>query len=253
MEPRFGRLYASAVLRPLAEQVVGALGVQPGDTACDLICDGGTLSVALGRAVGSEGAVVLVDDDAGLLERARDDVAGSGCAASTQLAIGGAVALADSSCDRVASLCTLGFWEGTPLLDVAERATRPTGRAAILAWDATQPPSHEVALFEALRDVAGIDSRFLARCLASPDPVHAARWEPVTLHDVVRFDGIGHYWAAVVVDRPIAAELANEPDRVLREIRTRCQRGLAACTAADGTMRIPVGATLWCLGEGARA
>ena len=131
----------------------------------------------------------------------------TGCAVSTQLAIGGAFALADSSCDRVASLCTVGFWEGASLLDAAERATRPTGGAALLTWDAALPPLHEVALVDALRDVAGIHSEFLARCLAGPDPVQSARWEPVTLHDVVRFDGIAHYWAAMVVERPVAAEL----------------------------------------------
>jgi len=46
MEPRFGRLYMRAVLRPFAEQVVGVLGVQPGETACDLICDGATMGSA---------------------------------------------------------------------------------------------------------------------------------------------------------------------------------------------------------------
>jgi ubiE/COQ5 methyltransferase family len=246
VEPRFGRLYASAVLRPLAEQMVDALGVQPGETVCDLMCDGGTLGVALGTAVASEGAVVLVDTDAALLQTALSNVCETGCAASTQVAIGGAFALADLSCDRVGSLCTFGFWEGVSLLDTAERVTRPTGRAVLLAWDAALPPLHEVALVDALRDVAGIHSEFLARCLAGPDPVRSARWEPVTLHDVVRYDGIGHYWAAMVGDRPVAAELVRESDAALREIRTGCQRALAACTAADGTMRIPVRATLWC-------
>lgn len=252
MEPRFGRLYASAVLRPLAEQVVDALGVQPGETVCDLMCDGGTLGVALGAAVGSEGAVVLVDSDAALLQGALRDVRETGCAASTQLAADGALAPADSSCDRVASLCTFGFWDGASLLDIAERATRPTGRAVLLTWDAAQPPLHEVALIDALRDVAGIHSRFLARCLDSPDPAQSARWEAVTLHDVVRFDGIGHYWAAMVDDRPVTPQLVSESDARLTEIRAACQRALAACTAADGTMRIPVRATLWCFRPDAR-
>jgi hypothetical protein len=246
VEPRYGRLYASAVLRPLAEQVVGELGVQPGETVCDLMCDGGTLGAAFGAVVGSQGGVVLVDTDAGLLQRAWHDVAGTGCAASTQQAIGGAVALAESSCDRVGSLCTLGFWGGASLLDVAERATRLTGRAAVLAWDLAQPPLHEEALVDALRDVVGIHSRFLAQCLAGPEPGQTARWEPVTLHDVVRFDGIAQYWAALVGERPIAADLVRESDATLREIRSACQRALEEYTAADGTMRIPVRATLWC-------
>jgi hypothetical protein len=255
VEPRFGRLYASSVLRPLAEQVVGVLGVQPGETVCDLMCDSGTLGVALGGAVGSRGRVLLVDTDAGLLDGAQRDVAGTGCAVSTQRAIAGtgAVALAAASCDRVGSLCTLGFWEGESLLEVAERATRINGRAAVLAWDPAQPPPHEVALVDALRNVVGIRSQFLMQCLAGPEPAHTTRWEPLTLNDVVRFDGIAQFWAALVGDRPIAADLGRKSDAALREIRSACQRALEAYTAADGTMRIPVRATLWCFEEAARA
>jgi hypothetical protein len=246
MEPRFGRLYASAVLRPLAEQVVGFLGVRPGETACDLLCDGGTLAVAMGAAVGSQGRVVLVDTDPALLNTALPDVSATGCGVSTQVAIAGGAPLAGESCDRVASLCTLGFWEGGSLLKVAEYATRPGGRAAMLTWDVSRPPLHETALADAIREVVGIDSPFLVRCLASPDPDESVGWQPVTVQDVVRFDGIGSYWSAMVDERPIAGELARESEAALRDIRAVCQRALDPCTAADGTMRIPIRATLWC-------
>jgi hypothetical protein len=244
VEPRFGRLYASAVLRPLAEQLVGVLEAQPGETACDLICDGATLGVALGAAVGSRGTVVLIDTDPTLLHVAQHDVTETGCAVSTRLAIGVANPLADSSCDRVASLCTIGFWDGDMLYDVAERVTRPTGCAAIVTWDAARPPLHETALVDGLRDVTGIESTFLDRCLASTEPAPAAGWDRLTLHDVVRFDGIASYWAAMVTTRLVAAELTGHPDEVLVAVRRACQRALEPCTAADGTMRIPVRATL---------
>jgi hypothetical protein len=252
MEPRFGRLYMRAVLRPLAEQVVGALGVQPGETACDLICDGATMGSVLGATVGNRGTVVLIDSDPGLLQGAEHDVAETGCTVSTRLAIGAMKPLADSSYDRVASLCTLGFWDDDLLYEVAERVTRPTGGAAIVTWDAASPPLHEVALIDALRDVAGIRSRFLERCLATTEPARAAGWERQTLHDVVRFDGIGSYWAAMVVSRPVASELGEQPEDVLSAARNACQRALEPCTAADGTMRIPVRATLYRLGSGTR-
>lgn len=252
MEPRFGRLYMRAVLRPLAEQVVDVLGVQPGETACDLICDGATMGSALGAAVGSRGTVVLIDTDPGLLQGAEHEVAETGCTVSTRLAIGAVHPLADSSCDRVASLCTLGFWDGDILYEVAERATRPTGCAAIVTWDVARPPLHEVALLDALRDVGSIRSRFLERCLATTEPAPETGWERQTLHDVVRFDGIGSYWAAMVVSRPVAAELAEQHEDVLTAVRSACQRALEPCTAADGTMRVPVRATLHRLGSGTR-
>jgi hypothetical protein len=152
--------------------------------------------------------------------------------------------------DRVASLCTFGFWSDGSLLDTADRALRPTGRAAVLTWDPALQPPHEAALVEALRDVVGIQSRFLTRCLASPDAGQSPRWEPVAVHDVVRFDGITEYWTAMVVERPIARELEHQPERVIAAVRDACQRALLPWTGADGTMRIPVLASLWCSRRG---
>lgn len=252
MEPRFGRLYASAVLRPLAEQVVGALDAKPGETACDLMCDGAMLGVALGAAVGAHGSVVLVDTEAALLDTARPDIARTGCGVSTLVATAGAVPLAESSCDRVGSLCTLGFWDGGSMFAAAERLVRPSGRAAVVTWDVARPPPHEVALVDALRDVAGINSAFLTRCLAVPDPAQVAAWETTTLQDVVRFDGIGTYWAAMVTERPVSAELSHLSGDALSAIRAACQRALEPCTAADGTLCIPVRVALWRLRGGVR-
>jgi hypothetical protein len=103
-----------------------------------------------------------------------------------------------------------------------------------------------------LREVLGISSTFLTRCLATPDPAHALRWEPVTLHDVVRFDGMAAYWTAMVVDRAIGAELTGESDAALSALREACRESLEPWTAADETMRIPVRATLWCSRSAAR-
>ncbi len=243
MEPRYGRLYASAVLRPLAEQVIDALGVERGETACDLMCDGATLGVALGVAVGRQGRVVLVDSDAALLQLASGDVSATGCAVSTLTRTGAVVAPHEATADRVASLCTFGFWDGDSLLDLAERVTRR--RAAILTWDAAEPPAHEIALTDALRDIGRMESPFLRRCLALPNGNQSARWEPVVLRDVVQFDGIAAYWAAMVLERPILRELNPLPGDEVAAVRSACQRALQRWTAADGTMRIPVRATLW--------
>ncbi len=220
------------------------LGVLSGETVCDLMCDGGTLGVALSRAVGARGHVVLVDTDAELLRSAAEDVSESGSGVTTKLASDVMSPLLESSCDRVASLCTFGFWEGPSLFEVARRALRPTGRGAVLTWDAVAP-LHELALADAFHDVLGMTSPFMTRCLASPESEHERGWESVSVHDVVRFDGIATYWAAMVTERPVALELAHQGGDALRAIRTACQRTLAPCTAADGTMRIPVHARLY--------
>lgn len=246
MEPRYGRLYARAVLRPLAEQVVDALDVRQGETVCDLMCDGGTLGVALGSAIGGMGRVVLVDTDAELLTAAMAEVSATGCDVATHLAGGPVSTIDHASFDRVASVCTYGFWEGGSMLDAAKQAMHPAGRAAVLTWDVAHPPAHEAVLVEALRDVAGIESPFLTRCLAFPEAGRSPRWEAVAVHDVVRFDGIAEYWTAMVVDRPLVRELEHQRNGVMAAVRNACQRALLPWTAADETMRIPVRARLWC-------
>jgi hypothetical protein len=174
------------------------------------------------------------------------EVSACGCHVSTHRASSAEPTLGDPSFDRVASLCTYGFWSDGSLLDVAERTLRPAGRAAVLTWDPSQPPSHEAALVEALRDVAGVHSQFLAQCLAAPGQEQSLQWDAVAINDVVRFDGISDYWVAMVVERPLARELEHQPARVIAAVRDACQRALQPWIAADGTMRIPVRASLWC-------
>jgi hypothetical protein len=240
VEPRFGRLYSAAVLRPFAEQLVGELGVGAGEVACDLLCDSGTLAVALGTAVGAQGRVVLVDSDQQLLATAAQAVTASTSAVATEQIR----SVPDASCNRVGSLCTLGFWDGPDPLDETERILSASGVAAFIVWDGADPPPHERALRDAIRDEAGMHSPFLARCL--PVNIGAGRepWESVTLRDVVRFDGMAQYWAAMVLERPLARELAGAPVALLAAVRNACERTLQACIAADGTMRIPVTATM---------
>jgi hypothetical protein len=240
VEPRYGRLYSAAVLRPFAEQLVDELAVRVGEVACDLLCDAGTLAVALGSAVGAEGRVVLVDDDEVLLAAASHDVASSTSAVATERIR----SLTDGSCDRVGSLFTLGFWDGADPLDETERLLNASGAAAFAVWNGADPPAHERALLDAIRDEAGMHSAFLERCLPVDIAAGREHWEAVTLRDVVRFDGMAQYWAAMVLERPVAQELAGASEALLGAVRGACEQALQSYIAPDGTMRIPVTATM---------
>ena len=56
--------------------------------------------------------------------------------------------------------------------------------------------------------------------------------------------GIGHLWAALVSERNPPDAVIAAPAAALAEARRACAARLAAHTAADGTLRIPVEALL---------
>jgi SAM-dependent methyltransferase len=240
MEPRYGRLYAAAVLRPFAEQLIDSLGVGAGDSACDVVCDRGTLTAALVRAVEPGGTVFAADVDAALAAAAAADER-PGSVVRAIVCDGSMLPLPDASLDRAGCLFTLGFVDGAELVADVLRATRPGGRIVVFAWDPDHPPAHEAALKDALREETGIASPFLAAVLSrfpsGPPSARVAR-----VHDVVRFDGFAHYWAAAVAERPVRAELDALPGDAAARVHGACDAALQRFAAADGTLRIPVSA-----------
>ena len=96
--------------------------------------------------------------------------------------------------------------------------------------------TYDNALRTAWREVTGAE----LAALPPTDPVVApAGWRQRRLSDVARFDGIDQLLIALTEERGI--EVPSEQRAALRE---RLGREVAAFTSADGTMRIPVHATL---------
>lgn len=243
MAARYGPMYASAVLRPFAEQMVEAMEVRPGAVVCDLMCDSGELARMLARAVGASGTVLLVDSDRAALDGARAAVEQAGATPRVAL-IDGAddteMPAMPGGCDRVGSLFTLGFGDPTALLARAARLQGGSGTISVLAWDPQSPPAHEAALTGALRSIAGARSAFLDSVVTPVlEPVAALR-----VRDVVCFDGIEQYWTAMVRQRPVAAEIAHLQEGEVAAVRDACAVALRSCTGHDGTMRIGVDALL---------
>jgi len=220
-------------MRALAEQLLDLLEVRPGDVACDLLCDGGTVTAALGAA-GVQ--VVAVDVRSHLIEIAAGEATATG-AVRGSLTDGRRIELEDAGCALVASLLTLGFGDVARLLGESARLLRPGGRMAIAVWDAEHPPPHERALRDALAS-AGHDSAFLRGVLPSLDSAHATAVR--RFHDVARFDGSAHAWAALVDDRPLGDEVAKLSQTVVDEVRRQFDEALGGFAGADGTLRIPV-------------
>ncbi len=212
MAAAYGPQYGAAVLRPLAEQLCSSFDLATATAVADIGCDGGTLSLALAARL-PPGARLHVTS-------------------------GGAAPLPDASCDRVGSLLSAGFLPGT--FDEAERIAGVGALLAVVTWG-DDPPAHEAVLHALLSRATGHSSPFLEQVLAVPRP---AGWSEAALRDVVRFDGPGECWAAMVEERPLAGELHALPGAARAEVRRDYERALRPYEAADGTLRIPVAARL---------
>lgn len=235
MRPRFGDALAASVLRPLAEQLIGALDLRPGAAACDLLCDGGVLTFALAHAVAPIGGVVATDTD---LDLATDAalLANRHCVVVPRMTDGATVPLDDRSCDAVASLLTAVFADHRQLMQDAPRVLRPNGLAAFLVWDPEDPPPFLTALEAALR-AHGIASLFLQRVLAPVAVPRSARVR--VLRDVCRMATTAHLWAALQ-DGPLAVELAPLPADTVNAVRRDFEAALEPFLEADATLRIPL-------------
>src|SRR5207249_4484747 len=122
------------------------------------------------------------------------DVATAPCAVRGVVCDGRSLPVENGSCDCVASLFTIGFGDANALLLEALRVTRPGGTVAIVHWDGESLPAHEHVAATALSETTGTRATFLDRIAPSlrlPPGASVTR-----LHDVLRFDGIDHYWTA---------------------------------------------------------
>lgn len=207
---RHGPLYSTAVLRPLALQLVASLDVRSGDVVCDLLSEG-VVAVALREATGAANAVV---------DATAEDVA-------------------DAACQHVVALFTSGFAGG--LEATARRVAAPNARIVFAVWDPDDPPAHESALQAALVRVMGRPSPYVDALLR---PFAGARSATQTVHDVARFDGFAHCWAALTQRPPLAAELSDAGEVALRDVADMCRAELDRYATSDGSLRIPVRATL---------
>jgi len=244
---RQGDALGAAVLRPLGEQLIAAMHLEPGAVVCELMCDGGVLSSALARALPVDGTLVLTDTDRAMLEGVAAQ-AGGACRIEARVIDGPRIPLDDASCDALTSLLTLTFAEAGALLADARRVLRPGGSLAVVVWDAANPPAHEAALDAALR-ANGVTSRFMQRVLA---PVNApAGVAQTVLHDVARLETFAHLWAACVDQRPLSDELAALDEAVVTAMRRDHEALLMRFAAADGTLRVPLSARLLSMRAGA--
>lgn len=196
-----------AVHRPLAEQLVGLAVVAPGERVLELVDGDDELTGRLRAAVGAEGTVEVAARPWHLTQPpGRFDLAACLLAIDTQLEL----------------------HEVLPQLAVVAH------RALVAVWGGGA--TYDNALRAAWRDVSGADPP----ALHHPDPVNPpSGWRQRRVSDVARFDGVDQLLTALTDERDIAPAGLDRA-----ALRDRLAHHLARFTAHDGTMRIPVRATV---------
>lgn len=198
------------MLRPLAEQLATLAAPRADETVLELSSGDGELNARLrGTAGAAAGTVVVVTPSRHL-------------------------PFDDSAFDLAVSLLAIDAGDDLPA--TLSELARVASRAHVVVWG--NGATHENALRDAWRDLSGDDAA-TAVAGAPPPP----EWTQSTLTDVARFDGIHQLWQAMITERGVTVPAGQE-----QALRERLQHHVAPFTAADGTMRIPVRATLLTLG-----
>lgn len=241
-----GPLLGSA-LRPLAAHLVRLVRPAAGETVLDLPCDGGALAAAVVRDAGGPLRVVGVDADPSALgDAARLGLRGTGWVrARPELP-----PLRAGRFDVAVSMLTLAHApDPAAVVAAMARALRSGGRLAAAAWGERARVPHLDVLDAVLRDVLGIESRWLSAALGlggagTLEALGAAAGlgGAVVLRpgDVVRFEGAGHLLAAHLGDGGLGAEVGPLDAATAARLTAGLARRLEPLAARDGTLVVPV-------------
>jgi ubiquinone/menaquinone biosynthesis C-methylase UbiE len=124
------------------DAVVAALGLQPGQVACDVGAGPGYFTLRLGQAVGDRGRVYAVDVEPKILDALREKLAASGLRNVTPvLGLADDPLLPAAACDVILIVDTYHhFPERTAYLGRLTRALRPGGRIANVDFHKRETP-----------------------------------------------------------------------------------------------------------------
>jgi hypothetical protein len=219
------RLLVPSLLRPFGEHLAALVQPEPGDVCVDVGGAGGVMPALLARVAR---LCVAVDDDAEVLAELRHRAA-----VAVVRARGDALPLRDGCAQVVTSLFSLAS-----LPEMVRVLDPQRGRLGCALWSEPDASPHLGVLVAAYEEVTGEVPRWLRAAVEYGYPLGperlieqsgaGGRIEVNRIHDVVRFDGVAHYWAAM------AGEDAPPDD-----VRHAAEARLAAYAAADGTLRIP--------------
>lgn len=228
----WSRLYETALLGPLAEQLVEAAGIGPGMRVVDVLGSAGILTRRVATVVGPTGSVVTVVDGDDSARSLQQDLDESRTTASIVVSSPVALPFHERDFDAAVSLLRLSGAADTAVLSEMARVAH---HAAAVVTGEVRPLPEEL-LARAWRDVTGtVPPQLRPPQGASPPD----GWTANPMGDVARFDGVQQLWMALCDHLTIQV-----PDAEAAAVSRRFKEGLAAFQGADGTLRIPVEVTL---------
>jgi ubiE/COQ5 methyltransferase family len=227
-----GRLYETALLGPLAEQLVEAAGIVPGMRVVDVLGDAGVLTRRLATTIGPSGSVVTVVGDDDSARALAQELRESRTIASEVVASPDDLPFEEREFDAALSLLRLTGDVGTAALREMERVAHHA--AAIVT--ATSRPLPEDLLARAWQEVTAAIPPALAPAAAALPP---DGWTATPMRDVARFDRAQQLWMALCDHLGIPME-----DAEAIAVSRHFNEALVAFQGADGTLRIPIEVSL---------
>jgi SAM-dependent methyltransferase len=153
-----------------AEFVVSLVAPQSGERVLDVACGTGVGAKVAARAVGSNGTVVGVDIDPGVIEVARGLAQSTGTPIEWHCANALQMPFPDATFDLCLCLQGLQFLPDRPAgLTEIRRLLKPSGRLAASIWGPLAYNKGHFAVVQALED-QGVDASAAKRACSFPDP-----------------------------------------------------------------------------------
>jgi hypothetical protein len=226
------RLYETALLGPLAEQLVEAAGIVPGMRVVDVLGDAGVLTRRVATTTGPAGSVVTVVADDESARALAQELRESRTIASEVVASPDELPFPEREFDAAVSLLRLTGDVGTAALREMQRVAH---QAAAIVTTASRPLPEDL-LARAWQEVTAAIPPELAPAPAALPP---DGWTATPMRDVARFDTAQQLWMALCDHLGIPME-----DAEATAVSRHFNEALVAFKSADGTLRIPVEVTL---------
>jgi ubiquinone/menaquinone biosynthesis C-methylase UbiE len=239
-----------AIFSPLAEVLVGELGLEPGMSVLDVACGTGALTRALARRVGPGGDVTGVDVSPGMVAVAREHGHEQGSAAIEYLESSAEELPVEAGAFDVVT-CQQGlqfFADRLEALRVMRAALAPGGLIAIATW--AEPEGVWIALAAALGRHIGLDAgaRMLAPfSLADAGELRTlledAGFEDVVVHWrtlTMRFAPRRDFVRRLVLATPLAGDFEAASSEQQQRIIADVAEAIAACDGGEDEVLQPI-------------